>query len=98
MLISFMPFFSLLCQYLCQFLFLLIALDDLSDNYNLIATMWEFIQSLVHRPFPEIMTSKFVNLCQLLTKPEVTVSGHKLKGSNLIAIVLSNYSNKSGSK
>ena len=28
---------------ICQVSFLLIALDDLSNNYNLIATMWEFI-------------------------------------------------------
>ena len=66
---------------ICQVSFLLIALDDLSNNYNLIATMWEFIQSLVHRPFPEIMTSKFVNSHQLLTKTEVTVSWLELEGS-----------------
>ena len=28
---------------ICQVSFLLIALDHLSNNYNLIATMWEFI-------------------------------------------------------
>ena len=66
---------------ICQVSFLLIALDHLSNNCNLIATMWEFIQSLVHRPFPEIMTSKFVNLNHLLTKTEVTVSGLELEGS-----------------
>ena len=51
------------------------------------------------RPFPEITTSKFVNLHQLLTKTEVTVSGLELEGSTLlVVIVLSNYSSKSGSK
>ena len=51
------------------------------------------------RPFTEITTSKFVNSCQLLTKTEVTVSELELEGSILlVVIVLSNYSNKSGSK
>ena len=49
--------------------------------------------------FPEIMTSKFKNSHQLLTKIEVTVSGLELGGNTLLAvIVISNYSNKSGSK
>ena len=69
------------------------------DNCNLIATVWEFIYSLVHRPFLEITTSKFVKSRQLLRKTEMTISKLELEGStSLIVIALSNYSNKSGSK
>ena len=41
---------------------------------------------MVHRPFPEITTSKFAHSCQLLTKTEVTASGLELAGSTLLLL------------
>ena len=41
---------------------------------------------MVHRPFPEITTSKFANSGQRLTKTEVTASGLELAGSTLLLL------------